>query len=483
MLQSQRDKTGTYLPTEKYESMMVEIESTKAMLGECEGALGQLRTDLEEEKTTSKGLKVELADTTHTLEATSYELSGTQAKLTETEGTLTTTTSELTATKVVVREQVATEAALTSEATLLQESLDKADADVQGLFSKVGRATSHAEQKTNAAAEFGASAVEATAALRAQSAELDEAIAQSGEALRTSAAESAAATDAAIAALLEASATADQSAETTSTDAATSLRTGCESTATKLAGLEADASARLQEQARAVAHAATALKEQQAQAAAELEAQREALAKLSASMAQRAADAEKAVSSFVVANCDALRLTRSAMSKEMEAHIASLSEQQQSLLAFATAHKAQVIACVEAVAEDREATNAKLNGVLATEEAAALKRIAAEEEKAEARAEALQEEGAEFMAQVQALMTAFTAKHAAGSRAQSAWAAITSHASAAWCTVTSQNVFKRSCIALVVASRRCASVPSRRCASVPSMSFARASARARAGSP
>ena len=123
------------------------------------------------------------------------------------------------------------------------------------------------------------------------------------------------------------------------------------------------------------------------------------------------------MSSFVVANCDALRLTRSAMAKEMEAHIAALSEQQQSLLAFATSHKAQVLACVEAVAEDREATNAKLNGVLAAEEAAALKRIAAEEEKAEARAESLQEEGAEFVAQVQALMTAFTAKHAAGSRA------------------------------------------------------------------
>ena len=179
---------------------------------------------------------------------------------------------------------MATEGALTTEATLLQNSLNKADADVQGLFAKVGRATSHAEQKTTAASEFGAAAVEATAALRAQSTELDEAITQSGEALRTSAAESAAATDAAIATLLEASATADQSTEATATDAATSLRAGCDSTTAKLDGLEVDASARLAEQARAVASAATALKAQQAAAAAELEAQREALAKLSASM-------------------------------------------------------------------------------------------------------------------------------------------------------------------------------------------------------
>ena len=71
------------------------------MLGECEGALGQLRTDLEQEKTVSKDLGVQLADTTHSLEVTAHELSGTQTKLTETEGTLAETTNELTATKVI----------------------------------------------------------------------------------------------------------------------------------------------------------------------------------------------------------------------------------------------------------------------------------------------------------------------------------------------------------------------------------------------
>ena len=117
--------------------------------------------------------------------------------------------------------------------------------------------------------------------------------------------------------------------ETTTNDATSSLKAGCESTTAKLGGLESDASARLQEQARAVAHAATQLKERQAAATQELEAQREALAKLAADITERASEAEKAIGSFVVANCDALRLTRSAMAKEMEAHVASLSTQQQ----------------------------------------------------------------------------------------------------------------------------------------------------------
>ena len=63
-------------------------------------------------------------------------------------------------TKVVVCEQTATESALTSEASLLQESLAKADADVQGLFSKVERAASHAQNKTIAASDFGEAAVQ-----------------------------------------------------------------------------------------------------------------------------------------------------------------------------------------------------------------------------------------------------------------------------------------------------------------------------------
>ena len=53
---------------------------------------------------------------------------------------------------------------------------------MQGLFAKIERATSHAQNKTTAASEFGEAAIQATATLRAQSVELNAAISQSGDA-------------------------------------------------------------------------------------------------------------------------------------------------------------------------------------------------------------------------------------------------------------------------------------------------------------
>ena len=62
MLQAQRDKSGTYMPTERYEQMMKDMESTKQQLKECEGALSCLREDLGAEKSRADALEGELAD-------------------------------------------------------------------------------------------------------------------------------------------------------------------------------------------------------------------------------------------------------------------------------------------------------------------------------------------------------------------------------------------------------------------------------------
>lgn len=62
MLQAQRDKSGTYMPTERYEQMMKDMESTKQQLKECEGALSCLREDLGAEKSRAEGLEGDLAD-------------------------------------------------------------------------------------------------------------------------------------------------------------------------------------------------------------------------------------------------------------------------------------------------------------------------------------------------------------------------------------------------------------------------------------
>ena len=46
MLTAQRDKAGTFIPTDKFEAMMRELEANRVAVAECEGALNELREEV-----------------------------------------------------------------------------------------------------------------------------------------------------------------------------------------------------------------------------------------------------------------------------------------------------------------------------------------------------------------------------------------------------------------------------------------------------
>lgn len=180
ILQAQREKSGTYLPTEKYEEMVQQIESGKANLDMCEEELIRLRQQLSSEKLRADGLKSDLAFSKKQCAETEAELGTTKEALEKTEIELEDTRGELQGTQAIVGEQSTTETALTNEATVLEKSLTESTADITELLAKVQRASCNANEKSSVTSKLGEATLAASSILRQRCSELTNAISASG---------------------------------------------------------------------------------------------------------------------------------------------------------------------------------------------------------------------------------------------------------------------------------------------------------------
>lgn len=420
MLQAQRDKAGTFLPTDKYEAMCREIEGSKAQLEECEGALTGLRDDLEAEKQRSIGLTEDLAFSKKTCAKLNEDLQTTKVDLGKTQEALTATSMELEASDAVVNAQKCTESALTEEATSLDQSLVTSEVNIDGLLQKVARAARDAEVKAQSATSFGEAALQCSANLSAQAKNMEAAVMSAGgevESLLVQALEAAAAAQAEVKAL-------SQGHDSTLQEAAEAHKA---SVASQAQAMQQDATAQgesvsayLKSDAAAVAEAANTVAMASKAATEAMQQQRAALAALASHMAQAASEAEAKTQSFVEAQNASINAVRVAHGDATQEAFQSLSSQQAQLKAFSNEQRAKI----EALQHDLSALRAQAQSAVESALQAEQKKAAQRAEEASLEASAIQASVAAdadaLMATVAAAIEALKSKHAEATHTVSA---------------------------------------------------------------
>ncbi|CAM9258449.1 unnamed protein product, partial [Phaeothamnion confervicola] len=195
MLQASREKNGVYLEPWRYDQMQAAAAAQKAQIDEMEAALGskaeeqralkaerdllqetQERTEaaLQGTQVALDGTKEELHETRGALQCTEENLAATAQELKDTKRELDVmvrmleaTRTELTGSRAVVAEQAATEELLLQQAAQAKQSLELAEADIDGLRRKITSQASELQLKGAAASSYGVSNATAVAALAA----------------------------------------------------------------------------------------------------------------------------------------------------------------------------------------------------------------------------------------------------------------------------------------------------------------------------
>jgi len=412
MLQAQRDKAGTFLPTDKYEAMCREIEGSRAQLEECEGALNVLRDDLEAEKQRSIGLTEDLAFSKKTCAKLNEDLQTTTVDLSKTQEALTATSMELEASDAVVNAQKCTESALTEEAMSLDQSLATSEVNIDGLLQKVARAALDAEVKAQSATRFGEAALQCSASLSAQAKTMEAAVMSAGgemESLLAQALEAAAAAQTRVKAL-------SQEHDGTLQEAAQAHKAGVTSQAQ---AMEHEAKARgesvcayLKSDAAAVAEAANTVAMASKAATEAMQQQRAALAALASQMAEAASEAEAKTQSFVEAQNESITAARVAHGNTTQEALQSLSSQQAQLKAFAEEQRAKIGALQHDLSAQRAQAQSAVESALQEEQIKAAQRAEEASVDASAMQASVAAEADALMATVAAAIEALKSKHA-----------------------------------------------------------------------